>query len=74
MKRIVNKSQNLFQILIPFSFTILIFFCFLTDIKECDDNNGNCFENSNCVNNLGSFACECQRGYEMMDGECTGCY
>ena len=26
----------------------------------------------NCVNILGSFECQCQRGYEMMEGECRG--
>ena len=42
------------------------------DTNECDDNYGNCLENSNCVNNLGSFVCECQRSYEKINGECTG--
>ena len=48
------------------------FSLFFTDINECDDNDGGCTSNSNCVNILGSFECQCQRGYEMMEGECRG--
>ena len=46
---------------------------FLTDVDECDDNNnGGCTSNSNCVNMLGTFECQCERGYEMMNGNCIG--
>ena len=33
------------------------------DINECDQNNGNC--NQNCVNEVGSYHCECKSGYQL---------
>ena len=60
---------------IELSFIILTFFSYsFTDINECDNNNGNCTMNSNCVNKLGFFECQCHKGYEIMDGECMGWY
>ena len=67
-------NERAVGILLEYILGILIFLFSLTDINECNDNNGNCLENSNCVNILGSFTCECQRGYEMINGECTGWY
>ena len=44
------------------------------DIDECDDNNGNCTDNSNCFNIRGSYECRCKVGYEqnVTTGECDG--
>ena len=43
-----------------------------TDINECETNNGRC--NQTCVNEIGSFHCECDTGYTLnADGlGCTG--
>ena len=43
-----------------------------SDTNECDQNNGGCTENANCVNTLGSSECQCQRGYTKINGDCTG--
>ena len=57
----------------------------ITDIDECDDENGDC--DQTCVNEDGTYHCECLSGYlldedkmrcsgELMGGNnCTGvCY
>ena len=37
---------------------------FLIDINECFDNNlNNCTILSNCINEIGSYTCECMTGY-----------
>ena len=42
------------------------------DIDECRRNNGGC--SGQCFNNLGSYSCGCEEGYELeLDGStCTG--
>ena len=44
----------------------------LIDLNECSTNNGGC--NQTCVNELGSYHCECIKGYTLdEDGEgCSG--
>ena len=38
---------------------------FLTlDVDECSLNTTRCHELAECVNNEGSFTCECMTGYE----------
>ena len=50
----------------------------ILDINECDDNNGNCTDNSNCFNMRGSYECRCKDGYswnpatEQCDGKTVG--
>lgn len=40
------------------------------DVNEC--NNDICVENSDCINTIGSFYCQCQHGHVMSNnGECT---
>nr|XP_054761158.1 dendrite extension defective protein 1-like [Lytechinus pictus] len=34
------------------------------DINECTSNIDGCDVNARCVNNIGSYTCECQDGYE----------
>ena len=45
---------------------------YLTDINECDTDNGGC--EHNCTNTPGSYQCQCWEGYEMNNNEknCTG--
>ena len=33
------------------------------DIDECDENDHDCPTDSNCLNNPGSYTCECKSGY-----------
>ena len=33
------------------------------DINECDQNNGKCSQI--CFNEVGSYVCECQNGYQL---------
>ena len=42
------------------------------DIDECAQNNGGCSQR--CVNNNGSFYCECTSGYSLVDNgfSCEG--
>ena len=34
------------------------------DINECDENDDDCPNYSNCLNNAGSYNCECKSGYQ----------
>jgi len=45
---------------------------FFEDINECSYNNGNCESNSNCVNTLGSYTCQCVAGWTGNEGSCYG--
>ena len=49
-------------------------FYLLTDINECDYNNGGCQQT--CVNANGSYACFCRAGYTLnFNGhKCDGMY
>ena len=56
-------------------FTALIYPCILhtcTDINECANNSGGCSDG--CVNNEGSYYCDCPIGYELSDDKknCVG--
>ncbi|CAK8678007.1 unnamed protein product [Clavelina lepadiformis] len=42
------------------------------DINECDTNSHNCDGNSTCINEQGSFRCECNSGYSG-DGKSGNC-
>ena len=46
----------------------------LTDINECDTDNGGC--EHNCINTLGSYQCQCREGFFFTSsgGNCTGDY
>ena len=41
------------------------------DVDECAENNGDCPENSICVNIMGGHTCECMSGFDMVDGVCV---
>lgn len=44
---------------------------FNADIDECK-RSSNCLR-GRCINNMGSYHCECQRGYMLVGGkECQG--
>ena len=44
----------------------------LLDINECADNYGGC--NQTCVNEIGSYHCDCGKGFLLNEDEhnCTG--
>ena len=44
------------------------------DINECLINNGGCGDVSSteCVNNMGSYSCECKQGYNETASNCIG--
>ena len=42
----------------------------LSDINECDNNNGGC--SHVCTNSIGSFACSCDSGYSPEGLNCNG--
>ena len=53
--------------------TCTCYLYFLLDTNECSSNNGGC--NQTCINEIGSFHCECDIGYTLDDGlGCTGRY
>lgn len=42
-----------------------------SDVNECEISSRNpCSEYATCTNNLGSFACDCNTGYESNGIEC----
>ena len=57
-------NYNLLNLYIKFLFSIL------TDIIECENENGGC--DHNCYNEIGSFHCDCKIGY-LLDDDGLGC-
>jgi len=48
--------------------------CVYVDIDECATDSGGCDDNSDCVNSVGSFTCECHAGHARNGGDtCEGC-
>ena len=52
--------------------SILDYHYYISDINECESNNGGC--QHNCSNNVGSFQCSCLPGHTLnSDGfQCSG--
>lgn len=51
-------------VLVSLSFSIMIYNIYKNaDINECDQNNGKCSQI--CVNEVGSYICECRNGYQL---------
>ena len=44
----------------------------MTDVDECDNNNGNCHSQAKCTNTPGSFTCTCLDGYYGDGITCSG--
>lgn len=40
------------------------------DVNECDLGIDTC--EHNCYNTEGSYKCDCDNGYQMNDGHCSG--
>ncbi|KAK3103621.1 hypothetical protein FSP39_020595 [Pinctada imbricata] len=43
-----------------------------TDIDECTTGSATCPSNSYCVNTPGSYRCQCEDGFVMANGNCSG--
>ena len=56
------------------TYCVLIFSSFPLDIDECMEGTHNCSISSNnfCVNTIGSYRCQCNTGYQDINGVCTG--
>ena len=46
---------------------------FIADVNECE-RDFPCYENADCFNTKGSFACRCRTGYVFSQGGCKGNY
>ena len=48
----------------------------LSDINECVTGDHNCHDNATCINNAGSYTCQCDSGYHGNGTSCNGicCY
>lgn len=59
------------QLFIPTDDTDSLFFTFSLDINECE-RPSNC-QRGRCINSMGSYHCECQKGYMLIGGRrCQG--
>ena len=60
-----------------FSYTVIntsFVYVILPDINECTTDNGGC--NHTCVNEVGSYHCDCDDGFELNEDlhGCSGIY
>ena len=46
----------------------------VTDINECQTNNGGCNSDATCTNNQGSFTCTCEVGFTGNGFQCSGVF
>ena len=44
----------------------------IVDMNECDTGTFTCVTNAHCVNNDGSYYCQCNTGYTGDGNTCTG--
>ena len=49
-----------------------IYYTIISDVDECVEEP--CPENSDCVNQEGSYECQCHEGYVMYNSVCEGNY
>jgi len=67
----VRKDEYVFQFIGPCSCPDGCTDNGINDVNECDTNNGDCGENTDCVNTIGSYQCVCKPGF-VQDGDiCT---
>lgn len=54
-------------------YNIFLVLClFVSDIDECSIGSADCGPGADCINLNGSFACQCQVGYQKFGNNCTG--
>ena len=44
------------------------------DFNECNANAFTCHDNAHCVNDVGSYGCQCNPGYTGDGKNCLGMY
>ena len=55
--------------MIIFKMKLLIF---ISDINECGGAEHNCSEHAMCINNNGSYTCDCKEGFTGDGFSCDG--
>ena len=50
----------------------LICVAFISDVNECSSRSNRCHRNAECQNNIGSYTCRCQTGYQGNGYSCSG--
>lgn len=55
-------------------YIIIIYMLPRVDINECMEGTHSCSNANNnfCVNTIGSYRCQCNTGYQLVQGVCTG--
>ena len=46
--------------------------CLFIDINECNTGSHNCHQTATCMNNVGSFTCQCNTGFMGNGTICAG--
>ena len=46
----------------------------IVDFNECNANAFTCHDNAHCVNDVGSYGCQCNPGYTGDEKNCLGMY
>jgi len=67
----VRKDEYVFQFIGPCSCPDGCTDDGINDVNECDTNNGDCGENTDCVNTIGSYQCVCKPGFVQNGDNCT---
>ena len=44
----------------------------ISDVNECNDGNHNCSANATCINEMGSYTCDCKDGFSGDGYVCIG--
>jgi len=82
--KIFRKSQNQYLVILVLYVLLLHFSLFnckrclsntklsVTDVDECNRNNGGCDISATCINVPGSVRCVCDDGYTGDDYRCRG--
>ena len=70
----VTKTCLLIKILYFKSFFSILNVIFLKDVDECIEQLDNCNHKATCLNNHGSFSCQCMEGYYGDGFDCHGSF
>ena len=65
----INKKFCIFVVLNVLQHSLQYLFI---DIHECNTGSHDCHQNATCINNAGSFTCQCNIGFTGNGTSCTG--